>query len=166
MLGTYLVSVLNMRRRMCSVLLSVLPAEMLQRALSQYHPWGTPHVTGLQLDFQHWPQFLECDHTAHSLFPECSVRSMSLQHRDQDVIWDSGRCFLYMQVDDVSCSFLVRRHCDPTTEATKSVRHNLPLVKPYWLSPITSSSSMCLSAVSRKICPMTGLGTEVRLTGL
>ena len=50
----------------------------------------------------------------------------------------------------------------------KFVRHNLPLGKPCWLSPITSLFSMCLhlSIVSRRICSMILLGTEVRLTSL
>ena len=42
---------------------------------------------------------------------------------------------------------------------------DLSLVKPCWLSQITSLSSMGLSLASAKICSMTFPGTEVRLTG-
>lgn len=41
----------------------------------------------------------------------------------------------------------------------------LALVKPCWLSLITSLSSMSLSIASRRIYYMTFAGTEVRLTG-
>jgi len=46
------------------------------------------------------------------------------------------------------------------------IRHNLPLVKPCWLSPVTSLLSMCLSMVSRRICFIILPGTEVTLTDL
>ncbi|GAB0210109.1 highly reducing polyketide synthase PKS6 [Grus japonensis] len=49
---------------------------------------------------------------------------------------------------------------NPSEKATKFVRHDLPLVKPCWLSPITSLFSMCLSIVSRRVCSMILPGTE------
>ena len=44
------------------------------------------------------------------------------------------------------------------------VSHNLPLVKPCWLSQITSSSQVCLNISSRRICSMIFPGTVVTLT--
>jgi len=35
-----------------------------------------------------------------------SVKSMTLQFRDNDVMWDSVKCFAQTQADDISCSFL------------------------------------------------------------
>ena len=48
---------------------------------------------------------------------------------------------------------------------TRLVRQDLPLVKPCWLSQMTSLSSVCLIRASRRICSMIFPGTEVRLTG-
>jgi len=69
---------------------------------------------------------------------------------------------------DVNQSFLLLLNnwvVTASQQATKLVRQNLPLVKPCWLSPFTSLSSMCLSIASRRICSMTFPGTEVRLMG-
>lgn len=49
-------------------------------------------------------------------------------------------------------------------KSTKSVRLYLALVKPCWLSPVTSQLSTCM--ISRRICSMTLLVTEVRLQEL
>ena len=54
----------------------------------------------------------------------------------------------------------------PSEKDTKLVRHDLPLVKPCWLSPVTSLLSMCLSVISRRICSIILPGTEMRLTVL
>ena len=54
----------------------------------------------------------------------------------------------------------------PSQEATRLVRHDLPLVKSCWLSQITSLYCMCLNIASRRMCSMIFPGTEVRLTGL
>ena len=51
----------------------------------------------------------------------------------------------------------------PSQKTTRLVRQDLPLVKPCWLSQITSLSSMCTA--SRRICSMIFPGTEGRLTG-
>ena len=53
-----------------------------------------------------------------------------------------------------------------TGTVTEFIRCDLPLGKPCWLSLIISLFSMCLSIISRRICSMMLLGTEVRLTGL
>ncbi|KAK4827886.1 hypothetical protein QYF61_022309, partial [Mycteria americana] len=47
----------------------------------------------------------------------------------------------------------------PSEKATRLVRQDLPLVKPCWLSRVTSLSSMCLSRASRRICSMIFPGT-------
>ncbi|KAK4827741.1 hypothetical protein QYF61_021202, partial [Mycteria americana] len=49
----------------------------------------------------------------------------------------------------------------PSQKATRLVRQDLPLVKPCWLSRITSLPSMCLSIASRRICSMIFPGTEI-----
>lgn len=51
-------------------------------------------------------------------------------------------------------------------KATKFVRHCLPLVKPCWLSPSTSSCFVCLSTTARRISFMNLAGTKVTVTGL
>ncbi|GAB0203604.1 hypothetical protein GRJ2_002826000 [Grus japonensis] len=49
----------------------------------------------------------------------------------------------------------------PSQKATKFARHDLPLVKPCWLSPVTSLFSKCLSIVSRRICSLILMGKEL-----
>ncbi|CAM9935932.1 unnamed protein product, partial [Bubo scandiacus] len=39
-----------------------------------------------------------------------SIKSMSLQFRDKDVMQDSIKCFAQVQVDDISCSSLIHQH--------------------------------------------------------
>ena len=41
---------------------------------------------------------------------------MSLQCRDKDVVWDSVKWFAQVQVDDISCSFLIHQHGDHIVE--------------------------------------------------
>ncbi|PKU42978.1 hypothetical protein llap_6739 [Limosa lapponica baueri] len=45
-----------------------------------------------------------------------SVKSMSLQFRDQDVMQDSIKCFAQVHVDVLSCSSLIHQHSNPVIE--------------------------------------------------
>ncbi|GAB0189266.1 mitochondrial enolase superfamily member 1 [Grus japonensis] len=45
-----------------------------------------------------------------------SIKSMSLQFRDKDVIQDSIKCFTRVQVDDISCSALIYQQCNAIIE--------------------------------------------------
>jgi len=85
---------------------------------------------------------------------------MSLQFRDKDVVRDSVKCFAQLQADDVSCSSLIHQHCNPVVEG-----HQICQVQ-FALSKAMLAVIMFLSIVSRRICSMTLLGTEVRPTGL
>jgi len=92
---------------------------------------------------------------------------MSFQFRDKDITRDSVKCLAQVQVDDVSCLPFVHQRCKPITKLdTKLVRHDLPMLKPCWLSSVTSLLSKCLSMFLRRICSIILPGTEVRLTGL
>ena len=51
-------------------------------------------------------------------------------------------------------------------KAARLVRHDLPLLKPCWLSHTTSSSHVCVDIASKRIFSIFFPGTEVRLTGL
>ena len=42
-----------------------------------------------------------------------SVKSLSLQFRDKDIMWDSVKCLAQVHVDDVSCPSFVHQHCNP-----------------------------------------------------
>lgn len=65
-----------------------------------------------------------------------------------------------------SVDLLLSNPVMPLQKVTKFVRHDLPLVKPCWLSPITFLFSMCLHIVFRRVCSMNLPSTEVRLTDL
>ncbi|KAK4832975.1 hypothetical protein QYF61_026801 [Mycteria americana] len=41
---------------------------------------------------------------------------MSLQFRDNDVVWDIVRCFAQVQADDISCPSLIHQCCNPIIE--------------------------------------------------
>jgi len=45
-----------------------------------------------------------------------SIKSVSLQFNDKDVMGSSDKCFAEVQVDDVSCSSLTHQHCNPVAE--------------------------------------------------
>ncbi|KAK4813652.1 hypothetical protein QYF61_014951 [Mycteria americana] len=45
-----------------------------------------------------------------------SVKSMSLQFRDKDVMQDSVKCFAQVQADDISCSSLIHQRCNAVVE--------------------------------------------------
>ncbi|KAJ7428319.1 Polyadenylate-binding protein-interacting protein 1 [Pitangus sulphuratus] len=45
-----------------------------------------------------------------------SIKSMPLQFRDKDVVWDSVKHFAQVQVDDISCSSLIYHCCNPIIE--------------------------------------------------
>ena len=85
----------------------------------------TVHVADKDIE-QHRPQYRPLRHTTHHWSPpghravDCnslcasiepvpypmsgpSVKSMSFQFRDKDIMWDSVECLAQVQVDDVSC---------------------------------------------------------------
>lgn len=74
-------------------------------------------------------------------------------------------CTRSWQMTSVALSLLTNAVIS-TQKATLFERHNLSLVKPSWLSPITSIFSTCLSIFSRSICSVILLCTQVRLIGL
>jgi len=45
-----------------------------------------------------------------------SVKSMSFQFRDKDIMQYSVKCLAQVQVDDVSCLSFVHQHCNPIIE--------------------------------------------------
>jgi len=45
-----------------------------------------------------------------------SVKSMSFQFRDKDIIWESVKGLAQVQADDVSCLPFVHQRCNPITE--------------------------------------------------
>lgn len=55
---------------------------------------------------------------------------------------------------------LSARAVTPLQKVTKSVRYNSPLVKPCWISPVTSLFSTCHSILSRRICSLTLLSRD------
>jgi len=69
------------------------------------------------------------------------------------------------QIDDIVALPLSTDVVTPSQKAARLVRQDLPLVKPCWLSQITSPSSTGLSIASRRICSLIFPSTEVRLTG-
>lgn len=54
----------------------------------------------------------------------------------------------------------------PSQKATRMIRYDLPLVKPYWMPQITSLSCKCFGIASRRVFSMIFPGTNVRLTDL
>lgn len=92
---------------------------------------------------------------------DSSVTSISFHFRDSDIIWDCVKCYAQVQVDDSSCFSLIYQCCNPVMEEHQICQALFSLSETIWLSPITSQLSMCM--ISRRICSMTLLVTEVRL---
>lgn len=76
-----------------------------------------------------------------------SVRSTSLQVRGKDILWDSVICSAQIQVGDVNPTSLIQYYCNLVTEDHQICRHDFPLVKACWLSPI-NLFALCLSIIS------------------
>lgn len=95
-----------------------------------------------------------------------SIKSTSLQFTDKHVSWDSVKFFAQVQVGDIAALPLSPTAITLSYKPTKSVRHGLPLVKPYWLSLIISLFSICLSIVSRRMYSVDLQATEVFLFSL
>lgn len=70
---------------------------------------------------------------------------------------------LHKSTDMRSVSLSTSINVSPFQKDTKIDRHDLPLVKPYWLSQITYLFSTCLNIVSRRVCSMVLPSTKVRL---
>ncbi|PKU36589.1 hypothetical protein llap_13111 [Limosa lapponica baueri] len=92
-----------------------------------------------------------------------SVKSMSLQFRDKDIMWDRVKCFAQVQVDDTSCSSLIHQRCNLTVEDHQIYQAQFAFSE----AMLTVTSHLlvfqCVLTVSRRICSMISLATEVRL---
>ncbi|KAK4827897.1 hypothetical protein QYF61_022320 [Mycteria americana] len=88
------------------------------------------------------------------------IKSVSLQLREEDVVGDRIEGLTEVQTTSIALPLYIDV-VTPSEKATRLVRQDLPLVKPCWLSRVTSLSSMCLSRASRRICSMIFPGTEV-----
>lgn len=91
--------------------------------------------------------------TFHPLTSHPFIKSISLQFRDKDIVWDFVKCFMEIHADDICCLSLVHLYSHFIIhKATRLVRHELHLVKLCWLSQITSLLSICPSTASRRTC--------------
>lgn len=79
-----------------------------------------------------------------------SIISISPQFRDKGVTRGSAKCLAQVQVDKSALPLSTSAGAPPW-KATEFARHDLPLVKPRWLSPVTSLFSTCLSTVFRRM---------------
>jgi len=97
-----------------------------------------------------------------------AFKSISLQLSNKDVVWDHLKGLEQVQVA-TSAAFLyppmLSLHCRRHQTSQTLTGQELPLVK-CWLSQITSSSYMCLSISSKRICSTIFPGTDMKLTGL
>ena len=98
----------------------------------------TVHVANKDVK-QHWSQYRPLRNTTHHWSPlghraidhhsfsetiqpipsppsGSSVKPMSLQIRDKDVVQDSVKSFAHVQVGDISCSSLIHQHCNTIVE--------------------------------------------------
>ncbi|RMC13969.1 hypothetical protein DUI87_09053 [Hirundo rustica rustica] len=78
----------------------------LENTSPNTNPRGTPHVTALHLDMKRlstvalW-SLRSLSATMQTIpypFTGPSIKSMSLQFRDKDVVWDNVKCFAQVQV--------------------------------------------------------------------
>lgn len=93
-------------------------AEELQ---PQWQPQGTPLVTGSHGHNKPLSKLFVCCHPANSSFTDGpSIKSMSLQPEDEDVMWDTVKHFAEVQADVISCSAL--------STNVEFVRQDLPFV--------------------------------------
>ncbi|KAK4829247.1 hypothetical protein QYF61_002533 [Mycteria americana] len=79
------------------------------------------------------------------------IKSISIQFKEKDVVGDHAKGLTEVQIDDI---------LTPSYKATRLIRQDLSLVRPCWLSRMTSLSSMCLRIASRRTCSMIFPGTE------
>ena len=86
---------------------------------------------------------------------------ISLQFTDKDVVQNHVKSLAEVHVDDTSCPSFFHQCCHSLQKAITLVRHNLSLVKPCWLSWITSLSPPCLNVPSRRINSMIFPGSLV-----
>lgn len=86
-----------------------------------------------------------------------------LSNLDNDVIWDSIKCFEEVQEGDIHRSSLLYLCCNPIIGGHQICRHDLPSKKPCWLPPITSMFSTEYSFQGIWFKVFLGI---VRLTGL
>lgn len=99
-----------------------------------------------------WPQDLSVN-IQQVLYPlsGLSIKSLYLRFREKDVTQNSQ---MLCTSPSRWCQFLVPYQTTPEPcwrRVTKSVRHELPIVKPCWLSPIISLLPVCLSTVYSRI---------------
>ena len=127
-------------------------------------PWGTPQITHLHPAIESvtitlWVVTLQP--VPHSL-SNSPVKSISFQFGEKDIRGDSVKGLTEVQIGDIS-GYSIDQWCNYHRKPLGwSVNYYFLVVKPYWLSHITSYTLMCIS--SRRICFMIFLGTEVRLT--
>lgn len=102
------------------------------------------------------------------LYPPNSTpfKFISHQLRDKDVVWDYIKGLAQAQVDDICCPSFVHGCCHIIIEGHQIGHHSLSLVKPCWLSQITSTSRIYHNICSKRIHLMTFPGTEMKLTSL
>ena len=110
---------------------------------------STRGVSGLHLIFK--PLTATLWMWSYSQFPihSSSLKSMSLQFGDENVVWNTVKCSAQIRII-MLISLPLSTNAVTPSETTRFIRHNLLLVKPYWLSPITPLISLWLSLVTRK----------------
>ena len=157
--------------RVHSVPLSVFLTKMLNNTGPYTDPWGMPLITGFHLDIEpfittFWVQPSSQFLIFCVIYP--SIKSMSLQFKDKDFMWDSVTCSAQVQVDDVCCCSLIHQCSNPIIEGHQICQAQFALTEAMLAvtsPPVISLFSMCLYIVSSRICSMILPGTEVRLTG-
>ena len=103
--------------RVCSIPVSMSLTNMLKQCRSEYNSWEKPHHW---CPLGHWAvghSSLSATIQPNPYPPNGpSIKSMSLQFRDKDVMWDSVKWFAQVQIDDDSCSsFIHQRNTEITT---------------------------------------------------
>lgn len=78
------------------------------------------------------------------------IKSISLQCREKDVVWDHAKDLPEVQIRDICCPLMQSLCC----------RRSLGWSDRTWLSWITSLSCMCHRTAAWRMCPMNFPGTE------
>jgi len=82
------------------------------------------------------------------------------------VLWDHVKGLARVQAEDIGCPPFVHQCHHSITKGLHMGQARLPLVKPCWLSCITSSSRVCLNISSRRIHSVIFPGPEMRHSSL
>ena len=137
-----------------------LMLKMLKSIGPKIDPWDTLFIMGLHLVIELWPQ----QPIPYSL--NClPFKSVSLQFRDKDVMWDHIKGCTEVQVDDISCPSFIYCWHHLVIVGHQIIKAQSTFAEAVLAVRITSSSHICINIASRRICSMIFPGTDRRLTG-